>query len=102
MYRAVARLTRGALGEKSDSVFSCGIVELTPGVREIVYIAEDLGNGYLTILIPLSPSGFNGSLKIIESKKVERISASVGQASVAIGEWGIGLQEIVGKPTQPT
>ena len=102
MYRAVTKLTRGALGEKSNSAFSCGVLELTPGVREIVYIAEDTGNGYLTILTPLSPSGFNGPLKIVQSDKVERISASVGEASIAISEWGVGLQEIVDNSTQST
>ena len=100
MYRAVTKLTRGALGEKGKRVFGCGILELTPGVREIVYIAEDPGNGYLTILTPLSPTGFNGPLKIVESDKVERISASVGEASIAISEWGVGLQEIAGKSGQ--
>ena len=94
MYKAVKRLSHGLLGAKSDDVFTCGLIELSPGIRELVYIVEDPGNGYVTIMVPLAPTGFNGPLKIIESDKVLRIDASVGEASVPVSEWGIGLQQL--------
>jgi uncharacterized membrane protein len=96
MYRAVKRLARGILGARGEGVFSCGIVEPSPGVRELVYITEDTGNGYVTVLAPLAPTGFNGPLKIIQSDKVTRIQASVGEASIPVSEWGVGLQQVVG------
>ena len=99
MYRAVKRLARGILGDRGEGVFTCGIVEFTPGVRELVYIAEDHGNGYLTIMTPLAPAGFSGSLKIVESNRVKRIEASVGDASIAVSEWGVGLQEVMDRET---
>lgn len=95
MYRAVKRLGRAILGERSDAAFSCGVLEPSPGVREVVYITEDNGNGFLTVMSPLAPTGFNGPLKIVQSDKVIRIQASVGDASISISEWGVGLQEVV-------
>ena len=60
MYRAVKRLARGILGDRGEGVFSCGMVEFAPGVRELVYIAEDPGNGsrfsHLFILLTLGCS----------------------------------------------
>ena len=95
MYSAVKRLAHGILGAGSEGVFSCGIVELSSGVRELVYITEDTGNGYVTVMTPLAPTGFNGPLKIIQSDKVTRIQASVGDASKSVSEWGVGLQQVV-------
>jgi uncharacterized membrane protein len=94
MYKAVKRLSLGLLGAKSDSAFTCGFVELSSGVRELVYIVEDYGNGYVTVMVPLAPTGFNGPLKIIESDRVVRVDASVGAASASVSEWGVGLQRL--------
>jgi uncharacterized membrane protein len=94
LYRAVKRLSQGVLGVKGEDVFSCGFVELSPGIRELVYIVEDEGNDYVTVMVPLAPTGFNGPLKIIEANRVIRIDASVGKASVPISEWGVGLQKL--------
>ena len=95
MYKAAKSLSHGLLGVESKEGFSCGIVELSPGVLELVYIVEDAGNGYITVLVPLAPTGFNGPLKIIESEQVIRINATVGEASARISEWGVGLQQLL-------
>ena len=72
-------------------------MELTPGIRELVYIAEETGSGYMTVMVPLAPTGFNGPLKIIKSSMVTRIEVSVGEASIPVSEWGVGLQKLVDK-----
>ena len=95
MYKAVKRLSYGLLGAKSEDVFTCGVIELSQGVRELVYIVEDTGNGFVTVMVPMAPTGFNGPLKILESDRVSRLKATVGQASIPVSEWGVGLQQLV-------
>ena len=97
LYSAAKRLSQGILGAKGDNVFSCGFMELTPGIRELVYIAEETGSGYMTVMVPLAPTGFNGPLKIIKSSMVTRIEVSVGEARIPVSEWGVGLQKLVDK-----
>ena len=95
LYNSVKRLSHGILGVEGDDVFSCGFMESVKGIRELVYIVEDSGSGYMTIMVPLAPSGFSGPLKIVDSNMVTRIEASVGEASVPVSEWGVGLQKLI-------
>jgi uncharacterized membrane protein len=95
LYNSVKRLSQGILGVKGDDVFSCGFMESVTGIRELVYIVENSGNGYMTVMVPLAPSGFSGPLKIVDSEFVTRIEASIGEASVPVSEWGVGLQKLL-------
>jgi uncharacterized membrane protein len=63
---------------------------------ELVYIEEEHGDGELTILVPLAPAGFAGSIKIVSGGRVTRLNAGVGDASRVVAHWGVGMSEIMG------
>ena len=92
IYVAIKRLSRGLLGGVDNNAFQTGLVTVSEGARQLVYIVEDHGQGLLTVFVPLSPMGLTGSIWLLDEKKVERLPMSVGQASKVVGQWGVDLQ----------
>ena len=92
IYVAIKRLSRGLLGGVDGNAFQTGLVTVSEGARQLVYIVEDNGKGLLTVFVPLSPMGLTGSIWLLDEDKVERLAISVGQASKVIGQWGVDLQ----------
>jgi uncharacterized membrane protein len=95
LYNAVSRLSSGMVGAEHDGAFRSALLEAGDGVTELVYIIEEHGDGNLTILVPLAPAGFVGSVKVVSAERITRISASVGDASQVVAHWGVGMSEIM-------
>lgn len=97
LYTAVKSLSRGLIGAKEDATFRPALLNSPDGVREIVYVIEDHGDGQVTVLVPWSPTSFSGSVKIMGSDRIEMLEASLGDASRVLSQWGIGARELLGK-----
>ena len=97
VYNAVKSLSRGIVGAKEDGVFRPAILDSPNGVREIVYLIEDHGNGQVTVLVPWAPASFAGSVKIIGSDRIEMLDATLDEASRALAHWGVGVRDLLGK-----
>ncbi len=95
LYNAVKRLGQGLTGAESESAFKSGLLNNDDGTTELVYVIEDHGDGKLTILVPLAPAGFTGSVKIINADRLTRLDASIGDASKVIAHWGVGMSDIL-------
>ena len=95
VYNAVKSLSRGIVGAKEDGVFRPAILDSPNGVREIVYLIEDHGNGQVTVLVPWAPASFAGSVKIIGSDRIEMLDATLDEASRALAHWGVGVRELL-------
>jgi uncharacterized membrane protein len=95
LYNAVKRLGQGLTGAESDSAFKSGLLNNDDGTTELVYVIEEHGDGKLTILVPLAPAGFTGSVKIIDADRLTRLDASIGDASKVIAHWGVGMSDIL-------
>jgi uncharacterized membrane protein len=96
-YSAVKSLSRGLAGAKEDGVFKPAILRSTDGSFEIVYLIEDINKEFVSILIPLSPTSFAGSVKIIQRERVELLEASLGETSGVLSHWGVGAKELLEK-----
>jgi uncharacterized membrane protein len=97
MYDAVKSLSRGLVGAKEESSFRPAVLSSPGGAREIVYVIEDHGDGQLTVLVPWAPSSFTGPVKIISSDRIEMLDASLGDVSKALGQWGVGVRDLLDK-----
>ncbi len=95
LYKAVKQLSKGLVGAESDNAFNSGLLEADDGTTELVYIIEEHSDGKLTILVPWAPAGFAGSVKVVSAGRVTRLSASVGDASRVISQWGVGMSDIM-------
>ena len=97
LYNVVKSLSRGLIGAKEDTAFRPAMLNSPDGVREIVYVVEDHGDGQVTVLVPWSPTSFSGSVKIMSSDRIEMLEASLGDASRVLSQWGMGARELLGK-----
>ena len=58
VYKALKSLTTGFAEAGKDGAFKTAVLNSQGGEREIVYIIEDHGNGYLTRASALGTDGF--------------------------------------------
>ena len=94
LYNAIKGLSKGLIGAEGDDTFKSGLLTHESGATQIVYIIEEHDDGKLTILEPMSPAGFTGYVKVVNAGKVIRLSASIGDTSKVIANWGVGMAEL--------
>ena len=94
MYQMLKRLSAALLAGDRQSftpaVLKTGTDELRP-----CYIIEDHGNGWLTVLFPLSPAAFAGSVSIVPGTRVDRLACSFDKLSLAVTHFGVGMQDCI-------
>jgi uncharacterized membrane protein len=89
-------LSRGLLGAGDEgAVFKPAILTSTSGERQIAYLVEDHGDGHATVLIPRAPTAFAGDLVIVPRERVRLLKAGLGEVSVVVNNWGLGLRELL-------
>jgi uncharacterized membrane protein len=99
VYKAVKSLTTGFTEAGKDGAFKTAVLNSPAGEREIVYIIEDHGNGYLTVLVPWAPTSFSGSVKVFNQDRLEVLDANLGDVSRALSHWGVGVRDLLEKKT---
>ena len=97
LYNAVKSLSRGLVGEKEENAFKPAVLSSPDGGLENVYVIEDHGDGKLTVLVPWAPTSFAGSVRIINSDRIEMLNANLGDVSRALGQWGVGVRDLLDK-----
>jgi len=95
LYAAVKRLSRGLISAENDQAFKSAFLKSEDDTLQLVYVIEDLGDDRVTILVPLAPAGFAGSVLIVGEKRLVRLNASIGDTSKVLAHWGFGMSEIV-------
>ncbi len=97
LYGPVKSISRGLAGAKEDNAFKVALLESSDGSRELVYVVEDQGDGYATVLVPLAPAGFSGPVKLVPQSLLSNIDASLGDASQVLAHWGVGMKQLADK-----
>ena len=101
VYNAMKNLSRGLLGaEDEGAVFKPAILTSTSGERHIAYLVEDHGDGHATILIPRAPTAFAGDLVIVPRERITLLKAGLGEVSVVVNNWGLGMRELLAAESQ--
>ena len=70
------------------------------GERQVAYLVEDHGDGHATVLIPRAPTAFAGDLVIVPRERVTLLKAGLGEVSVVVNNWGLGLRELLSAEPQ--
>jgi uncharacterized membrane protein len=97
VYSALKKLTTGFSEAGKDSAFKTAVLNHPAGEREIVYIIEDHGNGYLTVLLPWAPTAFSGSVKVVNQNRLKILDANLGDVSRVLSHWGVGVRDLLDK-----
>jgi len=95
LYNAIKGLSKGLIGAEGEDTFTSGLLTHDDGTKQLVYIIEEHPDGKVTVLEPMSPAGFTGYVKVVSPNDVVRLSASIGDTSRVIANWGVGMSEIM-------
>lgn len=97
LYRAVKSLTeRFAAMEDSDR-FRPALVRGPGEQRDLAYMMEDLGDGFVTVMLPRAPTPMIGTLKVVPSEQVESLEVSLSDFTALISQWGVGSKDMFDK-----
>jgi len=99
VYGALKSLTTGFAEVGKDGAFKTAVLKSSDGAREIVYVIEDHGNEYLTVLLPWAPAAFVGSVKVVRQDRLEVLDANLGDVSRVLNQWGVGVRDLLKKDT---
>jgi uncharacterized membrane protein len=95
-YDVLKKMTQG-FTDSADNIFKPALFESGNGVRDLVYMVEDHGNGKVTILLPHAPTAFTGPVKIVEQDKVELLNANLAEFTKVLSQWGVGTAAMKSK-----
>ena len=90
VYRALKRLIRSFAGTEAGETFMPAMLEIDPGIQEIVYLVEETTDGLAAVLVPHAPTGFSGPVKIVDRKRLTLLDTNIGDLSRALSHWGVG------------
>ncbi len=97
IYQFVKTLVSGLVGTEDNTKFKPALFDTQTGSQEIIYLIEDLGNGEVTALFPIAPTGFAGPVKIIPKDRIIPLDASLGEVNLVFNHMGLGLGRLLKK-----
>jgi len=93
-YRLVRDITRRLAGEDIPSMHPA-LLELTPGIRTVGFIVEELDDDLVTVFQPLTSLPTMGTLQIVSESKVERLDATFMDAISWYFNWGADTHAVL-------
>jgi len=99
-YSAIKALTR-SMTASDEQVFKAALLERGEGHKQFVYLIEDHNDGWVTVLLPLSPNSMAGSVRVVKREQLELLSAKMSQVSEVLMHWGVGSSEVLARENSP-
>ena len=93
-YRMVRDITRRLAGEEIPNMHPA-LLELSPGIKTVGFIVEELDNRMVTVFQPLTSLPTMGTLQIVAEDKVERLDAAFMDAIGWYFNWGADTNAVL-------
>lgn len=100
IYQFVKTLVSGLLGAGETVNFKPALFDTQTGLKEIIYLIEDLGNGEFVALFPIAPTGFAGPVRIIPQDRILPLEASLGEVNLVLNHMGLGAGRLLKKDSR--
>ena len=97
MYNVLKSLTRGFAETGQNAAFRPAVLTSPDGCRELAYVVEDHNDENITVLLPLAPMAFTGSVKLVDRERIETLDVSLGEFTKVLSHWGVGVRDLTGK-----
>ena len=97
MYRMLKTLVAAMLNMEDESGFKPALLTSADGVKEPIYVVEDRGTGPVVVMVPWTPTPFAGSVKVVDRGRIEPLSVTLDEFSLALTHFGLGISEVLEK-----
>lgn len=97
LYQVLRNISRRLIGAGGVEAFAPAILHSSDGQYEFVYLVEDLGDGWVTVMLPWAPTPLAGSIKIVRRDIIEMLDAPFGDLMRVLSNWGVGARELQSK-----
>lgn len=96
MYSMLKQFSASFIADDKSS-FAPAAYKNPDGGLDPCYVIEEGSTGRLTVLFPLSPAAFAGSIQLVSKSEVEYLDCSFDQLSVSVANFGVGMQQCMDK-----
>ncbi len=96
-YRMLKNLARWISGKNVPGQLHPALLHVTPEIRILVAIVEELPGGDLTVFVPLAPTPGVGMLQIVNGTKVQKLECRMTDALGWNLNWGMGTEALFQK-----
>ena len=93
-YRVLKNLARWISGKNVPGQLHPALFQITPDIRILVAIVEELPGGELTVFVPLAPTPGIGMLQIVNGTKVQKLECRMTDALGWNLNWGMGTEAL--------
>ena len=93
-YRVLKNLARWIAGKNVPGQLHPALLHVTPDIRILVAIVEELPGGDLTVFVPLTPTPGVGMLQIVSGTKVQKLECRMTDALGWNLNWGMGTEAL--------
>jgi uncharacterized membrane protein len=96
-YKAIKSLASGLSGSLEESAFKAAALTSPDGGNELVYLIEDHGDGFATVMIPSAPNPMGGAIKIVPRERIKLLDAKIPAVARILSQWGVGAHDLLRK-----
>jgi uncharacterized membrane protein len=93
MYRMLKSLVAAFLDLEDEKSFKPALLSHADGTIEPVFVIEEHGDDMFVVMQPWTPTPFAGSIKVVARDRIEMISATLDEYSLALTHFGLGLSK---------
>ncbi|UCE62518.1 MAG: hypothetical protein JSU59_06385 [Nitrospirota bacterium] len=93
-YQVLKNLARWISGKNVPGQLHPALLHVTPEIRILVAIVEELPGGDLTVFVPLAPTPGVGMLQIVSGSKVQKLECRMTDALGWNLNWGMGTDAL--------
>jgi uncharacterized membrane protein len=98
-YEIVTNLMRSVA--ENDKAYPPALIMLfAPGTSVLGFVMEDSGDSHVVVFVPSTPVVTVGAVHVVERSRVRMIDAKSRDAAECIGQWGLGVRELL-QGTEP-
>lgn len=97
-YQVLKNLARWISGKNVPGQLHPALLHITPEIRILVAVVEELPGGDVTVFVPLAPTPGVGMLQIVRGSKVQKLECSMTDALGWTLNWGMGTEALFQTP----
>jgi uncharacterized membrane protein len=94
-YSVFKSLTQGFAKPGTGASFRPAVFRSDSGDEKLAFLVEEHINNKVTVLLPLAPATFTGSVIFTDRDKVTLIDTDLGEFTKVIGHWGVGAGDLM-------